>query len=86
MLAALCSLKVRLALASCVLIGLGVAVTIFFVLHDFGERTQRAALDAEQANSERFADVLFSRLVGLQTSMRSAVTKCRSTISTTPTR
>ena len=53
------------------LIGLGVAVTIFFVLHDIGERTQRAALDAEQANSERFADVLSSRLVGLQTSMRS---------------
>ena len=50
------------------------AVTIFFVLHDFGERTQRAALDAELLNSERFADVLSSRLVGLQTSMRSAVT------------
>ena len=75
LLAALSSLKVRLALASCLLIGLSVAVTIFFVLRDIGERTQRAALDAELANSERFADVLSSRLVALQTSMRGAVTK-----------
>lgn len=75
LLSALSSLKVRLALASCVLIGLSVAVTIFFVLRDIGERTQRATLDAELANSERFADVLSSRLVALQTSMRSAVAK-----------
>lgn len=75
LLSSLSSLKVRLALASCVLIGLSVAVTIFFVLRDVGERTQRATLDAELANSERFADVLSSRLVALQTGMRSAASR-----------
>ena len=75
LLSALSSLKVRLALASCLLIGLSVAVTIFFVLRDIGERTQQAALDAELANSERFADVLSSSLVALQKGMRSAATK-----------
>ena len=51
------------------------AVTIFFVLRDIGERTQGAALDAELANSERFADALSSRFVALQTSMSHAMTK-----------
>ena len=51
------------------------AVTIFFVLRDIGERTQGAALDAELANSERFADARSYRFVALQTSMRNAATK-----------
>lgn len=45
------------------------------MLRDLGERTERAALDAELANSERFAEALSSRLVGLQTGMRGAAGK-----------
>jgi diguanylate cyclase len=72
LMSAMSSLKARLALASFALIALSVAVTILFVLRDVGNRTQRAALDAELANSERFAEILSSRLISLQTSMRSA--------------
>jgi len=39
------SLKLRFALTSIVLIGLSVAFTVFFVLRDMGERTERAILD-----------------------------------------
>src|SRR5690349_12618188 len=39
------SLKLRLALAGIVLIGPSVAFTVFFVLRDMGERTERAILD-----------------------------------------
>ena len=75
MLSAMSSLKARLALASFILIGCSVAITIFLVVRDMGQRGQRAVLDAEAASAERFAGVLSTRLVELQTSMRSAATQ-----------
>ena len=66
------SLKLRLALASFALIAGSVALTVVFVLHDMERRSQRAVLDAESANVERYAALLSSRLVALQTSLRSA--------------
>jgi diguanylate cyclase len=74
-LAAMGSLKVRLALASCVLIALSVALTIFFVLRDVSARSQRAVLDAELANAERFGSILSARLIGLQNNMRVAASR-----------
>jgi diguanylate cyclase (GGDEF)-like protein/PAS domain S-box-containing protein len=69
------SLKLRLALASFGLIAVSVALTAVFVLHDMEQRSQRAVLDAESANAERYAALLSSRLVALQTSLRSASTQ-----------
>jgi diguanylate cyclase (GGDEF)-like protein/PAS domain S-box-containing protein len=69
------SLKLRLALASFGLIAASVALTVVFVLHDMERRSQRAVLDAESANAERYAALLSSRLVALQTSLRSASTQ-----------
>jgi diguanylate cyclase (GGDEF)-like protein/PAS domain S-box-containing protein len=66
------SLKLRLALTGIVLIGLSVAFTVFFVLRDMGERTERAILDTQIGDAERLASVLSSRLVSLQLGMRSA--------------
>src|SRR4051812_21032207 len=69
------SLKLRLALASFALIAASIALTVVFVLSDMEERSQRAVLDAESANAERYAGLLSSRLVALQTSLRSASTQ-----------
>ena len=66
------SLKLRLALTGIVLIGLSVAFTVFLVLRDMGERTERAILDTQIGDAERLAGVLSSRLVTLQLGMRSA--------------
>jgi len=66
------SLKLRLALTGIVLIGLSVAFTVFLVLRDMGERTERAILDTQLGDAERLASVLSSRLVSLQLGMRSA--------------
>ncbi len=69
---ALGSLKLRLALTSILLIGLSVTFTVFFVLRDMGHRSERAVLDTQLGDAQRLANVLSSRLVSLQTSMRSA--------------
>jgi diguanylate cyclase (GGDEF)-like protein/PAS domain S-box-containing protein len=69
------SLKLRLAVASVVLIGASVTLTVFFVMRDMEQRSQRAALDTELADAERLAGVLSSRLISLQTSIRSASTR-----------
>lgn len=66
------SLKLRIALTGFLLIGLSVALTVFLVLRDVGLRTERAVLDAQLGDAERLAMVLSSRLVSLQTGMRSA--------------
>jgi diguanylate cyclase (GGDEF)-like protein/PAS domain S-box-containing protein len=68
------SLKLRLALASFVLIAASVAFTVVFVLRDMEQRSQRAVLGSESANAERYAALLSARLVGLQTSLRAAAT------------
>ena len=66
------SLKLRLALASLVLIAGSVGLTVVLVLQAMEARSQRAALDAELSNAERMAAVLSSKLVELQNGMRAA--------------
>ena len=66
------SLKARLALASLVLIGASVALTVVLVLQQMEQRTQRAVLDSEIANAERIGLVLSAKIVSLQRSLRAA--------------
>ena len=66
------SLKARLALASLVLIGASVALTVVLVLQQMEQRTQRAVLDSEIANAERIGLVLSAKIVSLQKSLRAA--------------
>ena len=66
------SLKLRLALASFVLIAASVALTVVLVLRAMEQRSQRAVLDSEIANAERIAMVLSAKIVSLQRALRSA--------------
>ena len=66
------SLKVRLALASLVLIAASVALTVVLVLKSMEQRSQRAVLDSEVANAERIGPVLSARIVSLQKALRAA--------------
>ena len=66
------SLKVRLALASFVLIAASVALTVVLVLRAMEQRSQRAVLDSEIANAERIAMVLSAKIVSLQKALRAA--------------
>lgn len=69
---ALGSLKLRLAIAGVLLIGISVALTVFFVLREVGQRTERALLDAETGHVEKLAGILSSRVVHLQLALRAA--------------
>jgi len=66
------SLKVRLALASFVLIAASVALTVVLVLRAMEQRSQRAVLDSEIANVERIAMVMSAKIVSLQKALRAA--------------
>ena len=66
------SLKLRLALASFVLIAASVALTVVLVLRAMEQRSQRAVLDAEVANAERIGLVVSAKIVSLQKAMRAA--------------
>ena len=66
------SLKVRLALASLVLIAASVALTVVLVLQSMEQRSQRAVLDSEVANAERIGLVLSAKIVSLQKALRAA--------------
>ncbi|MEO5688033.1 MAG: diguanylate cyclase [Burkholderiaceae bacterium] len=66
------SLKVRLALASFVLIAASVALTVVLVLRAMEQRSQRAVLDSEISNAERIAMVLSAKIVSLQRALRAA--------------
>ena len=66
------SLKARLALASLVLIGASVALTLVLVLRAMEQRSQRAVLDSEIANAERIGLVLSAKIVSLQKALRVA--------------
>jgi diguanylate cyclase (GGDEF)-like protein/PAS domain S-box-containing protein len=66
------SLKVRLALASFVLIAASVALTVVLVLRAMEQRSQRAVLDSEIANVERIAMVMSVKIVSLQKALRAA--------------
>ncbi len=66
------SLKLRLALASLLLIAASVALTVMLVLRDMEQRGQRAVLDAEVANAERIGMVLSTKIVSLQKALRAA--------------
>jgi diguanylate cyclase (GGDEF)-like protein/PAS domain S-box-containing protein len=66
------SLKLRLALASLVLIAASVALTVVLVLRAMEQRSQRAVLDSEIANAEHIAAVLSAKIVSLQKALRAA--------------
>ena len=66
------SLKLRLALASLVLIAASVALTVVLVLQAMEQRSQRAVLDSEVANAERIGMVLSAKIVSLQRVLRAA--------------
>ena len=66
------SLKVRLALASLVLIAASIALTVVLVLRAMEQRSQRAVLDSEIANAERIGLVLSAKIVSMQRSLRAA--------------
>jgi diguanylate cyclase (GGDEF)-like protein/PAS domain S-box-containing protein len=69
------SLKLRLALASLLLIAASVALTVMLVLRAMEQRGQRAVLDAEVANVERIGMVLSTKIVTLQKSLRASSTQ-----------
>ncbi len=66
------SLKLRLALASLLLIAASVALTVVLVLRAMEQRSQRAVLDSEVANAERIGLVLSAKIVSLQKALRAA--------------
>jgi diguanylate cyclase (GGDEF)-like protein/PAS domain S-box-containing protein len=66
------SLKVRLALASAVLILVSVAMTVIFVLREVGRSTEQIVLDSQEDDSRRIAATISQRLVGLQRALRGA--------------
>jgi hypothetical protein len=66
------SLKVRLALASAVLILVSVAMTVIFVLREVGRSTEQIVLDSQEDDARRLAATISQRLVGLQRALRGA--------------
>ena len=71
------SLKVRLALASALLILASVALTVVFVLREVGRSSEQIVLDAQEDDARRLAATISQRLVGLQRALRSALpTSC----------
>ncbi len=66
------SLKVRLALASAVLILASVAMTVIFVLREVGRSTEQIVLDSQEDDARRIAATISRRLVGLQRALRGA--------------
>src|SRR6476646_7413943 len=65
------SLKVRLALASAVLILASVALTVVFVLREVGRATEQIVLASQEDDAQRLAATISQRLVGLQRALRS---------------
>ena len=78
------SLKLRLALASGVIIALSVVVVSSLVLERGGRHTEQAILDSEAANAEHLATVLRQRIVLLQVALRAAAAPVDATILTDP--
>jgi len=66
------SLKLRLALASVLLIAGSIALTVVLVLQAMEQRSQRAVIDSEVANAERMGLVLSAKIVSLQKTLRVA--------------
>ena len=66
------SLKLRLALASLLLIAGSIALTVVLVLQAMEKRSQRAVLDSEVANAEHIGLVLSAKIVSLQKALRAA--------------
>ncbi len=64
------TLKVRLALASVVVITCCIALSTQLVLNRVHTGVQQAVMDLERGNAERMASLLSSRIVGLQTALR----------------
>lgn len=68
------SLKLRLALTGALLIMASVGLTVHFVLHEVGVRTEGKILDLEHADTRRLASVMSARLINLQLALRHAAT------------
>src|SRR3981189_1499149 len=66
------SLKVRLALASALLILASVAMSVIFVLREVGRSTEQIVLDSQEDDARRLAATISQRLVGLQRALRGA--------------
>ncbi|MCK6426711.1 MAG: diguanylate cyclase [Burkholderiaceae bacterium] len=66
------SLKVRVALASVLLVAAGVFTAAALVLAQARERTAEILREAEAANAQRLAAIVGQRLTNLQTALRSA--------------
>jgi len=66
------SLKVRLALASALLILASVALSVIFVLREVGRSTEQTVLDSQEDDARRLAATISQRLVGLQRALRGA--------------
>lgn len=66
------SLKVRVALASVLVVALGVFTAAALVLEQARERTAEILREAESANARRFAAIIGQRLTNLQAALRSA--------------
>lgn len=64
------TLKVRLSLASIIVVGASVALTTVGVLREVSQRTQRIVLDSLEDDARRFATVLAGRVIDLQLALR----------------
>ena len=65
------SLKVRLALASALLILASVAMTVVVVLREVGRSTEQMVLDSQEDDARRVAATVSVRLVAMQRALRS---------------
>jgi diguanylate cyclase (GGDEF)-like protein/PAS domain S-box-containing protein len=69
------TLKLRLLLASAVVIAASVAVSALVVLQRVEHRSEQAVMDLERDNAERVASLLGQRVVGLQKMLRASADK-----------
>jgi diguanylate cyclase (GGDEF)-like protein/PAS domain S-box-containing protein len=65
------SLKVRMALASALLILASVATTVVVALREVGRSTEQMVLDSQEDDARRIAATVSVRLVGMQRALRS---------------
>lgn len=70
--AAASSLKLRLTVATALVVGVCVIATSALTLREVELRTERAVLDLEAGNAERMASLVSHRVVALQAALRAA--------------
>ena len=69
------SLKVRLTLASVLLILASVGLTLYFALREVRRGTEQIVLESQEDDAQRLAATVSRRLVGLQRALRAAAVK-----------